>query len=211
MVSWSDVDALSNDYDKLKVAAAAAAKEGEKSVVTEEKEDDDEEEEASPSLANGEWIDHYLTTNLNAPSKEDYAEFNDAYMKKIDARYAKQNATIMKRAESRSRNAFLKHLEELKEIASDEKNWITIDKTDDVGKKIRVLVIRKSAGATRKLCSYVGWNFFGKTVEELQTHAFWNDIKDYNWQFRDKAMAMLSGTGNAKRARVDLSTIALPK
>ena len=102
-------------------------------------------------------------------------------------------------------------MKEFKKIATIATNWVKIDTKDDDGEFIRVLMIRESAGATRSLYCYVNENFFGKTEEELQAYKCWNDIKDYDWQFRDKAIEMLKKGESGRWARVDLSTIALPK
>ena len=97
--SWAGVDDLSNYYDGLKAAAAAkeataaaaaastsadvAASMPLANTAGDDDEEEEEEEEAAPSLTNGEWIDYYLTKNLNAPPKEDYAEFNEAFINTV--------------------------------------------------------------------------------------------------------------------------------
>mmetsp|Transcript_12065 Transcript_12065/g.17324 ORF Transcript_12065/g.17324 Transcript_12065/m.17324 type:complete len:572 (+) Transcript_12065:75-1790(+) len=89
LVTWGDVDALCGYYDQLKAAAVAKEAAEAAAADTDDKEDGDdqeekEEEEAPPSLNNGEWIDYYLTKNLNAPPKEEYVEFNHTFTNTVE-------------------------------------------------------------------------------------------------------------------------------
>ena len=81
IVTWGDVDDLCGYYDDLKAAAAAkeAAAIAAAAVADSSAVESGDEEEEPPSLNNGEWIDYYLTKNLNAPPKESYVEFNHTF------------------------------------------------------------------------------------------------------------------------------------
>ena len=84
VVAWGNVDDLNNYYiqlrnaaDAKKAAASSTSSSGNASAAA-------ALEQAAPSLSNGDdWIDHYLTNTLNAPSQEDYAEFNDTVVNTV--------------------------------------------------------------------------------------------------------------------------------
>ena len=136
---WDDVDNLCEYYDKLKAdaaakeaAAVAAAAESAASnaanaaavaTVDDNEEEEEEEEEAPPSLNNGEWIEHYLTKNNNAPPKSDYAEFNDAY------------TTTLETAER-----VLVEREELKKSKRDNKMQVKLEKVEKMLEDLRALL-----------------------------------------------------------------------
>ena len=136
MAVWDDVDNLCEYYDKLKAdaaakeAAAAAAAESAASnaaavatVDDNEEGDEEEEEEAPPSLNNGEWIEHYLTKNNNAPPKSDYAEFNDAYTNTLE-----------------TAERVLVEREELKKSKRDNKMQVKLEKVEKMLEDLRAIL-----------------------------------------------------------------------
>jgi hypothetical protein len=131
---WDDVDNLCEYYDKLKAdaaakeAAAAAAKSAASNAanaaaVATVYDNEEEEEEAPPSLNNGEWIEHYLTKNNNAPPKSDYAEFNDAYTNTLE-----------------TAERVLVEREELKKSKRDNKMQVKLEKVEKMLEDLRTLL-----------------------------------------------------------------------
>jgi len=86
-------------------------------------EEEEEEEEAAPSLSNGEWIEYYLTKNLNASPKENYAEFNETFT----------NTVQMADRISRER-------EELKKSKRDDKMQTKVDKVEKMLGTLKALI-----------------------------------------------------------------------
>jgi len=139
LVTWGDVDDLKSYFEQLRTAAAAkeaeaAAKEAEAAAISavasasnvdaaDNGNVNEEEEEAAPSLSNGEWIEYYLTKNLNAPPKENYAEFNETFT----------NTVQMADRISRER-------EELKKSKRDDKMQTKVEKVEKILDDLKALI-----------------------------------------------------------------------
>jgi len=135
LVTWGDVDDLKGYYDQLKTAAAAKEAAAPNSTVDSatasnvaaadngNDNEEEEEEEAAPSLSNGEWIEYYLTKNLNAPPKENYAEFNETFT----------NTVQMADRISRER-------EELKKSKRDDKMQTKVEKVEKILDDLKALI-----------------------------------------------------------------------